>query len=663
MLPNITKKLGLLEADGLEKKLDQVEEKEKKNADRLVKAIVDLTAHLKTVEKSSRDQKGKDRPTVGGLISDTKDKIKSFQTMGGILGHAADAVAHKPIMGAILGTIANKVQNKEAEKEKEKSFVAAVATGSTYGRDLMAQAGNDKDAKREVAKKIAAQYKEKQHTENELEAMNAKRSEMKSIGKEQGIELDLDETDLKKIEELETKLKVQQQLFKTGKTEAVGEATDVEKPATNTVSDPTDKEKSPDDKSDDSINGVSLEEWKAAIIEAIREGMSQEIDALTPAEGLRLDKAVKDDPEKFRGIMEGVEQGVNDMSKEDVEKLISTDADSSMTEEITSLNRSQLDELIKISAALEQKHEQDQSALSKKDEADKEAELEGKLKSGLGEAKDELPTAEKKKGLITTLLEGFGKVKDLFNGGFTKLFQKVANIFKPLMGMVSRLLPLLGPILGVVAAGAAGAAAGTALYENSETVRDGAINAVDSTVNGVRKFMGVETDEEKNKRLGAAEELRYVTAQVENARKTGAEMAPLTIERAKRLGIDVSGVKAMAKPGEKPAPAPAELTPEENAAETQRLAKKTPQDTTTEVAKKEQDTTALEKIATYTETTAKKIDDLTEKTASKPQSVVNAPTVVNAQKTINQNTTNVNRISVRNPEPTYTKNDSVRFSF
>lgn len=652
MLPNITKKLGLLEADGLEKKLDQVEEKEKKNADKLVKAIVDLTAHLKTVEKSSRDQKGKDRPTIGGLISDTKDKIKSFQTMGGILGHAADAVAHKPIMGAILGTIANKVQNKEAEKEKEKSFVAAVATGSTYGRDLMAQAGDDKDAKREVAKKIAAQYKEKQHTENELEAMNAKRSEMKSIGKEQGIELDLDETDLKKIEELEAKLKAQQQLFKTGKTEAVSEATDVEKPATNTVSDPADKE-------DDSINGVSLEEWKAAIIEAIREGMSQEIDTLTPAEGLRLDKAVKDDPEKFRGIMEGVEQGVNDMSKEDVEKLISTDADSSMTEEITSLNRSQLDELIKISAALEQKHEQDQSALSKKDEADKEAELEGKLKSGLGEAKDALPAAEKKKGLITTLLEGFGKVKDLFSGGFTKLFQKVANIFKPLMGMVSRILPLLGsigqallPVLGVAAAGAVGAAAGTALYENSETVRDGAINVVDSTVNGVRKFMGVETDEEKNKRLGAAEELRYTTAQVENARKTGTELPPITIERAKKLGIDVSGVKAMAKPGEKPAPAPAELTPEENAAETQRLAKKTPQDTT-----------ALEKIATYTETTAKKIDDLTEKTASKPQNVVNSPTVVNAQKTINQNTTNVNRISVRNPEPTYTKNDSVRFSF
>lgn len=656
MLPNITKKLGLLEADGLEKKLDQVEEKEKKNADKLVKAIVDLTAHLKTVEKSSRDQKGKDRPTIGGLISDTKDKIKSFQTMGGILGHAADAVAHKPIMGAILGTIANKVQNKEAEKEKEKSFVAAVATGSTYGRDLMAQAGDDKDAKREVAKKIAAQYKEKQHTENELEAMNAKRSEMKSIGKEQGIELDLDETDLKKIEELEAKLKAQQQLFKTGKTEAQGEAADVEKPATNTVSDPADKE-------DDSINGVSLEEWKAAIIEAIREGMSQEIDALTPAEGLRLDKAVKDDPEKFRGIMEGVEQGVNDMSKEDVEKLISTDADSSMTEEITSLNRSQLDELIKISSTLEQKHEQDKSALNKKDETDKEAELEGKLKSGLGEAKDELPAAEKKKGLITTLLEGFGKVKDLFITGFTKLFQKVANIFKPLMGMVSRLLPLLGPILGVVAAGAVGAAAGTALYENSETVRDGAINAVDSTVNGVRKFMGVETDEEKNKRLGAAEELRYTTAQVENARKTGTELTPMTIERAKRLGIDVSGVKAMAKPGEKPAPAAAELTPEENAAETQRLAKKTPQDTTTEVAKKDQDTTALEKIATYTETTAKKIDDLTEKTASKPQNVVNAPTVVNAQKTINQNTTNVNRISVRNPEPTYTKNDAVRFSF
>jgi hypothetical protein len=41
-------------------------------------------------------------------------------------------------MGAILGSLANKTQSNEAEKEKEKSFVAAIATGSTYGRDLMA---------------------------------------------------------------------------------------------------------------------------------------------------------------------------------------------------------------------------------------------------------------------------------------------------------------------------------------------------------------------------------------------------------------------------------------------------------------------------------------------------------------------------------------------
>jgi hypothetical protein len=138
MLQNITKKLGLLDADGLEKKIDQVEEKEKKNADKLVQAITDLTKHLKTVEKSSRDQKGKDRPTISGLLSDTKTTIKSFSTIGGILGHAADATAHKPIMGAILGSLANKTQSNEAEKEKEKSFVAAIATGSTYGRDLMA---------------------------------------------------------------------------------------------------------------------------------------------------------------------------------------------------------------------------------------------------------------------------------------------------------------------------------------------------------------------------------------------------------------------------------------------------------------------------------------------------------------------------------------------
>ena len=597
MLQNITKKLGLLDADGLEKKIDQVEEQEKKNADKLVQAITDLTKHLKTVEKSSRDQKGKDRPTISGLLSDTKTTIKSFSTIGGILGHAADATAHKPIMGAILGSLANKMQSKEAEKEKEQSFVAAIATGSTYGRDLMAQAGNNKDAKREVAKKIAAQYKEKQYKENELEALNAKRSAIQSIGKKQGVELDLDQTDLKKIEELETALKTQLHLFKTGRASLPDALTESE----------NGQDKSDTQQSDDQINGISLEEWKNAIIDAIRDGMSKEADSLQSDDKQALTKAISDNPEMISGIMEGV------------------------SSEIRQLNKSQLEELIKISTTLEQKHESDKSILNRKDELDKEAELEGKLKSSVS-GDNVLPPTEKKKGLLATLLEGFGKVKDLFVGGIGKLFKTVAGIFRPLIGLISGLVPVLGPILGITAAGAAGAAVGTGVNKLVEsTTGDSVGGHVYSATQSVKGFLGFKTDEDKI----AEAEKQALEKLVADRRKSGEPISIQSVEKAKSLGIDVTGLNAIQS-----------------------------QSKQSELSKQSDKTSdRLEKTADYKVPSSDQIETLTESQKSAPRTTVHAPTVVNAQRTMNQNTTNINRINVRNPEPTYTKTDAVRFCF
>jgi hypothetical protein len=52
MLANISKSIsGALSSDGLEQKIDKIQEAEKKNSDKLVHALTDLTKHLKKVEK------------------------------------------------------------------------------------------------------------------------------------------------------------------------------------------------------------------------------------------------------------------------------------------------------------------------------------------------------------------------------------------------------------------------------------------------------------------------------------------------------------------------------------------------------------------------------------------------------------------------------------
>ena len=139
---NISKSIsGVLSSQGIEQKIDKAEEADKKNTDRLVKAMTDLTKHLKTVEKDQKKQVGKDRQTIGSLIGGYRDTAKKFTSPAGIAGMLADKVAHRPIIGAIMGTVANKLDQREENKRKEESFVASVASGTKFGRDILKQQG------------------------------------------------------------------------------------------------------------------------------------------------------------------------------------------------------------------------------------------------------------------------------------------------------------------------------------------------------------------------------------------------------------------------------------------------------------------------------------------------------------------------------------------
>ena len=160
----------------------------------------------------------------------------------------------------------------------------------------------------------------------------------------------------------------------------------------------------------------------------------------------------------------------------------------------------------------------------------------------MGEAKDELPAAEKKKGLITTLLEGFGKVKDLFVGGIGKLFKTVAGIFRPLIGLISGLAPLLGPILGIAAAGAAGVAVGTGVNKLVEsTTGDSVGGHAYSATQSVKGFLGFKTDEDKI----AEAEKQALEKLVADRRKSGEPISIQSVEKAKSLGIDVTGLNVI----------------------------------------------------------------------------------------------------------------------
>jgi hypothetical protein len=135
------------------------------------------------------------------MIDKAKELKSKFTSLGGIAGMAADHLADKPVLGAIMGSVANKLDQRAENKRKESDFVATVAHGTKFGRQIM-----EKEGKEGGLKQISTLYKDRSRIENLVEAKKAKQSALKEKGKEAGVEVDLPEAELEDLKKWESQL-------------------------------------------------------------------------------------------------------------------------------------------------------------------------------------------------------------------------------------------------------------------------------------------------------------------------------------------------------------------------------------------------------------------------------------------------------------------------
>lgn len=614
MQTSLQKIVPALSADKIDSKIEKIEKEDKKNTDLLVKAMVGLTKHLEGIEKRSRYQVGKDRPTIGGLIAEKTRNVARFTTLGGIAGVIADSTENRPLLGAITGSIANKLGKKEEEKRKEANFVAAVAKGTLFGRKNV-KGDDDKEG----LKKVGKLYKERAVLENELEAKKARRNALREEGKDSGIETDVSPEEIKEIERLDSLLRKMNETLEKGLDYKEGDydiKTEVRK----------EKEDNDEIMSDEEADLIRKD-----LIEGIREGMREEYDALDLKEKNKI-KSIPD--ERLKGIGEGIEQEILELSKE------------------------QLAELVKISETL----------MNPPD--DKEDELEKRIKAPLQEEKKK--EEEKSGGIFEKM---FGGIKNIFKGplkAFTSLFGKLGPLVKMFAGligsvgsMLAGLAPLLGPILAVAGAGAAGVAIGKGVNSLVESTTGNSIGGhIADKVDNIKgsklgRLLGGESFEDKQK-----EAERKIISFKKKVR-AGEEITPAEKEEMKKFGVSVESVKAMDIATKSPTT-------------TESLQKKEGQQVSTEVEESPQESALIklrkseiaeaniQKMDDYREKATAAIEDMTEKEEEKrnKSSIINStPTVVNAPSTTNNTTQNIVRPQIRNPEPTYIRLENKRFAF
>lgn len=614
MQTSMQKIIPALSADKIDSKIEKIEKEDKKNTDLLVKAMVNLTKHLSGVEKRSREQAGKDRPTVGGLIADAKRSAGRFTTLGGVAGLIADKTAGKPILGAITGSIANKLEGSAEKKRKEANFVSAVSKGTLFGRKNVS--GDDD---REGLKKVGKLYKERVVLENELGAKNARRNALKEEGKEQGIDTDVSEDEKKEIEHLENLLKKMNETLEKGLDYKEGEFS------------PTKKDSDHETKSGENDDIMSDEEAdliRKDLIEGIREGMRDEYEKLDPNDKNKI-KSIPD--ERLKGIGEGIEQEILELSKE------------------------QLAELVKISATLVNPPE------------DREAELEKRIKEPLQEKKKE--EKEEKGGIFSKMFSG---MKTLFKGplkAFTSLFGKLGPLVKMFAGLMSSvgsmlagLAPLLGPILAVAGAAAAGVAIGKGINSLVESTTGNSIGGhIADKVDAVKgsklgKLLGGKSFEDEQK------EANQKIVAFKKKVRAGEKITPEEEEEMKKYGMSIDSVKAMDAAMVTPKTSEASKIPEK-AQET--ISETTEESPLTKLRKSEIAESNIQKMDNYREKATAAIEDMTEKEEEKKKSSIinNSPTVVNAPNNISNTTQNIVRPQIRNPEPTYIRLENKRFAF
>lgn len=611
MRTSLQKIVPALSADKIDSKIEKIEKEDKKNTDLLVKAMVSLTKHLTGIEKRSKDQVGKDRPTIGGLIADAKRSAGRFTTLGGVAGLIADKTAGKPILGAITGSIANKLEGSAEKKRKEANFVAAVAKGTLFGRKNVK--GDDD---REGLKKIGKLYKERAVLENELEAKKSRREALKEEGKSSGIETDVKPEEIKEIERLDSLLKKMNETLEKGLDYKEGDY------------DIKEKKEEEEGKDNEIMSDEEADLIRKDLIAGIREGMREEYESLDLDDKNKI-KGIPD--ERLKGIGEGIEQEILELSKE------------------------QLAELVKISETLVNPPE------------DREAELEKRIKEPLQEKKKE--EKEEKGGIFSKMFSG---MKTLFKGplkAFTSLFGKLGPLVKMFAGLMSSvgsmlagLAPLLGPILAVAGAGAAGVAIGKGINSLVESTTGNSIGGhIADKVDAVKgsklgKLLGGKSFEDEQK------EANQKIVAFKKKVRAGEKITPEEEEEMKKYGMSIDSVKAMDAAMVTPKTSEASKIPEK-AQET--ISETTEESPLTKLRKSEIAESNIQKMDNYREKATAAIEDMTEKEEEKKKSSIinNSPTVVNAPNNISNTTQNIVRPQIRNPEPTYIRLENKRFAF
>lgn len=258
------------------------------HTEQLIESIKSLTDNLKNIETGVRKQ------VADGNAPNQKTQ-KIYTNGAGILGAIGDTQS-TPGFAKFMNKAAQKLGAKSNHDNLEQDFVKAVATGTDFGRKLMADKGQA-----EATGALSKIYQNRTKLETEIYIKEKQREAIQKAGSAAGVETDIDAESLKTLDELKEKLK---------------EINDA-------IQQPLNK-KSIDDKPDEELATI-----KSELAADVIDGVSKDLNSLS------------------------------DEDKEILSKSDPAFIDNKTTEilnELAKLQKDQLDQLIKIADQLEEKN-------------------------------------------------------------------------------------------------------------------------------------------------------------------------------------------------------------------------------------------------------------------------------------------------------------------
>ena len=262
------------------------------HTEQLIESIKSLTDNLKNIETGVRKQ------VADGNVPNQKAQ-KIYTNGAGILSAIGDTQSN-PGFAKFMNKAAQKLGVKSNHDNLEQDFVKAVATGTDFGRKLMADKGQT-----EGTNELSKIYQNRTKLETEIYIKEKQREAIQKAGSDAGVKTDIDAESLKTLDELKEKLK---ELNDAIQQPPMG------RPSTDGI----------DGKSDKELTSI-----KSELTANVLDGVSKDFDALSDE-----DKAI--------------------LSKSDPAFI-----DNKTTEilnELAKLQKDQLDQLIKIADQLEEKN-------------------------------------------------------------------------------------------------------------------------------------------------------------------------------------------------------------------------------------------------------------------------------------------------------------------